>query len=298
MNLSITQKLKSLATNYGIVLLYHSINPENPGKPVESIHNISPHDFSQHIQDLSPFFSFVSLEVFSSSPNKTGLAAITFDDGYKNILKNAIPVLEKHQIPGTLFINGITFEGKYNWRDKVRHIIRYQNEQDFLQNSNSKFQDGRFYRFSKSQQNNSRLFDKELDRYFKEKTIDVYSNYPYLKLEDLILDHPLLTYGNHTYNHYVLSSLEKTEQKHEIFEGQRALQPLPEEIISGCFSAPFGGYSDITKETLSLCSEAGYHSILMSRQQLQPPLSETNKVQIIERFMPKTGNITEELGNV
>lgn len=295
MNLSTTEKRQNLAKNYGIVLLYHSIDTECPGNPIESIHNIIPQGLSQHIQDLIPYFSFVSLEEFSSASDKTGLATITFDDGYKNILENALPILEKYHVPGALFLNGMTFKEQYNWRDKVRHIMRYQQEQAFLKNSKLKFQNGRFYRFSKSPKNNSLMVDKELDRHLNGHTPDVYTDYPYLNLDDLILDHPLLSYGNHTYNHYVLSSLSNTEQRHEILKGQRALQPLTDQKVSRCFSAPFGGDSDINQETLEVCNEAGYHSILMSRQQLQPPFSKTNKLQIIERFMPKTENIFEEL---
>ena len=289
------QSLEYAAKNCGIVLLYHSISPVCPGKPENTIHNTTPECFENNLRDIGQHFKFVTLEEFSSSADKSGLASVTFDDGYKNILSNALPVLEKHNIIGTLFLNPITFHKQYNWRDKVRHVIRHNLEETFLENASLSFREGTFYRYSKSCLNNSQYIDNILNSLIGNNTPDVYGTYPYITVNDLILDNPSISYGNHTLNHYVLSSLDESQQYHQIIESENILQQAVGPKVSRCFSAPFGGTCDINETTLNILQEAAYESILMSRQKLQPAQAETRHLQVLERFMPRSENIIDEV---
>lgn len=87
------------------ILQYHHVSDSTP-----SITSISPEGFEQHMAYLAAHHKVVSLETMHDSLiNKTALpeyaVAITFDDGFKNILENAHPILMKYGFSYTVFIN-------------------------------------------------------------------------------------------------------------------------------------------------------------------------------------------------
>jgi peptidoglycan/xylan/chitin deacetylase (PgdA/CDA1 family) len=98
-----TQK-EAMPTN-AVILLYHHVSTQTPAST-----SISPSKFKEHMAYLKENHVVVSLqEVVDALTNKTPLpdkaVAITFDDGYANILENAHPVLTELGFPYTIFIN-------------------------------------------------------------------------------------------------------------------------------------------------------------------------------------------------
>jgi peptidoglycan/xylan/chitin deacetylase (PgdA/CDA1 family) len=84
------------------VLVYHTIS--SPPEPLEADADISPQRFERHLRWLSRWRRVVPLdETLRVSPRR-GLTAITFDDGYRDNLTVALPLLEKFQFPMTLFV--------------------------------------------------------------------------------------------------------------------------------------------------------------------------------------------------
>ncbi len=288
------QKLQKIAADRGVILLYHSVMETAPSALGNTLHNVTVHQFKGHLRDLSNFFEFVSLDEFSNARSKAGLACITFDDGYKNVIENALPVMESLNYPCTIFLNPITFEQRWNWRDKVRYLIHYQKVDEFLKTYDMAYTQGRFYRYTKNRANDSADLDRALDNYLAQRIIDIYGEYPYLSINQLT-DCPLVSYGNHTQNHYVLSSLIEPLQTLEISLGHENITNISNLSYTGCFAAPFGGVDDINSASLKIIAKMSYQSLLMSRQLLQPKKSQINKVQILERFMPRSDNIINEL---
>jgi len=105
----------------------------------------------------------------------------------------------------------------------------------------------------------------------------------------------LIQYGNHSMNHYVLASLSCKQQLREIKSAHQWLHEIKGLPLSRCFSAPFGGSADTNEVSRNLVCELGYQCLLMSRQRLQPAIPETNKITVLERFMPKSADICNEL---
>ena len=289
------QTLKQSFQKNGLILLYHSVEQPPFGNPAETIHNLSPEVFQRHLSDLSPYVQFISLSEFASLENKSAYACVTFDDGYNNFFTNALPVLQHHNIPATLFLNGAVLGGKFNWRDKIRHIINTKSEREFRNHYQLAYDRGRLYRYSKSPLNNSKSLDLALDAFLGETGLTVYRKDPYIRYQTANFDHPLVEIGNHTMNHYVLSSLSEAEQFDEIESGRNTLEQLTKIRINSIFSAPFGGTEDINSDTWESIKEPGYDSIAMSRQRLQPAIAEFQSVQVLERFMPRTNDIIQEI---
>jgi peptidoglycan/xylan/chitin deacetylase (PgdA/CDA1 family) len=71
---------------------------------MEANADISPERFEQQLSFLSRWRRVVALdETLRTSPRR-GVVAITFDDGYRDNLTVALPLLEKFQLPMTLFV--------------------------------------------------------------------------------------------------------------------------------------------------------------------------------------------------
>ncbi len=289
-----------LADTRGIVLLYHSISPDSRKTPHGTIHNIQPEVLDRHIADLSGFFRFVSLEEFVRQEFPIGLAALTFDDGYRNVPIHAGPILSRWGLEACMFLNTVTLSGRMNWRDKVRYIMRCKREQEFLQSFPLNHNAGSFYRSTKHPANNSAELDHAMDCFLAGKTIDLYERFPYLTRDDMAeiaTDFPCLRFGNHSANHYVLSSLSDAQQKREIENSRKMLSSLPCRVESTCFSIPFGEDRDISTRTVQLLNQSGYDSMLMSRQLLQARFMRQSGIRIIDRFLPRTEDIISEILN-
>lgn len=86
------------------ILIYHAV-----GSPIKEdrlgLYTISPELFSQHMETLSAYPE-IRLCGFLEGFSSTGLGiSVTFDDGYKDTLYEAAPILAKHNIPFTVFIS-------------------------------------------------------------------------------------------------------------------------------------------------------------------------------------------------
>jgi len=87
------------------VLLYHHVSSETPAST-----SVSEKVFAEHMKYIDSHHTVIPLKnVVEAARNGKSLPAnalaITFDDGYANILKNAHPVLQKYDFPYTIFIN-------------------------------------------------------------------------------------------------------------------------------------------------------------------------------------------------
>ena len=87
------------------ILLYHHVSTKTPPST-----SISPDDFLAHMQYLKAHHTVVPLQdvvnaLKAGSPLPDKAVAITFDDGYANILDNAHPILTEMGFSYTIFIN-------------------------------------------------------------------------------------------------------------------------------------------------------------------------------------------------
>jgi peptidoglycan/xylan/chitin deacetylase (PgdA/CDA1 family) len=85
------------------ILTYHSLDDSG------SVLSISPELFAEQMKILSELdVKVISLEevpsVLMNSAVGGRFVAITFDDGFQNMLKNALPVLQRYGFPATVFL--------------------------------------------------------------------------------------------------------------------------------------------------------------------------------------------------
>lgn len=251
------------------ILLYHATYKEIPNNIKKNLHNVDPETLYKQIKWLKKYFDIVSLEdLFDNQSGKVGKLAVTFDDAYNSVFTEALPILENLKVPSTIYVNAVTLDQKPLWRDKIRYLINNNLINDFL-NINPKYFDEKkitinnFYYQTKNNQCNSRQIDQMLDYYLKKNNKSIDEIKFGISDKKNIKKHPLLFYGNHTYNHYVLSSLTKEEQEFEIRENHQYMKKLNINY-SKIFSIPFGQAGDLNDETIQLLIKYGYKGFLYS----------------------------------
>lgn len=93
----------------GIILALHRVRPhrQRPFEPNRSL-EITPDFLSSAIEHMqSRGLTFVSMDEALSrimTHDRTHFAALTFDDGYRDTLEYALPILEKYGVPATVFV--------------------------------------------------------------------------------------------------------------------------------------------------------------------------------------------------
>ncbi len=84
------------------VLMYHAIGTSIPEDRL-GIYSLAPSDFGQQMESLSVKSPGPVAHFLDAIKNKTGVA-ITFDDGYSDVLRVAAPVLAGFGFPFTVFV--------------------------------------------------------------------------------------------------------------------------------------------------------------------------------------------------
>jgi peptidoglycan/xylan/chitin deacetylase (PgdA/CDA1 family) len=88
--------------------------------------DIPPQRFEQQLRWLSRWRKVVTLEETLSAPARKRLTAITFDDGFRDNLTVALPLLEKYRLPMTLFVTaGFLGQAGYLSSGELREISKH-----------------------------------------------------------------------------------------------------------------------------------------------------------------------------
>jgi len=105
------------------VLVYHTISA--PPEPLPGAIDISRERFAQQLEWLSERRRVARLDETLSGSGKR-LVAVTFDDGYRDNLTVALPLLEKFHVPITLFVvPGFVGREGYLANEELREISKH-----------------------------------------------------------------------------------------------------------------------------------------------------------------------------
>ncbi len=115
-----------------VVLRYHSVNddPGWSGDYLQDSLTVAPRTFDAQMDFLKRQYDVVGLgeiveRVRSGRPLNGRLAALTFDDGYEDNYRNALPILTKHGLTATFYVTTSALgDVSVLWTVKLRHSIR------------------------------------------------------------------------------------------------------------------------------------------------------------------------------
>ncbi len=97
------------------VYYYHRVGAFRPGAPPKM--NVDPVAFREHVDVIARRAQAVSLDALVAGPAPRGAVAVTFDDGYKDLLEHALPLLVERKIPATFFIVAGAVGGTDSWNE-------------------------------------------------------------------------------------------------------------------------------------------------------------------------------------
>ena len=269
------------------------------------IHNVTPQNILKQCLLLKKYFDIISIDELFDLPveKRNGKVSITFDDAYDNIFDDILIQLSENSIPSTVFIIGNSFNKKPYWRDKIIYLennTAYLNEFiEFLKKETGiKFNPNNFFKKSKNQNINSYVLDNHLDKFINMHKLNNNIHLNLITNKKKLIKNKFVKYGNHTLNHYVMSSLSYKEQKKEISENKKILSKLGVETTD-VFALPFGTYNDLNTDTIKVLEELGINKILMLNNLINNKKNQLikNNIEFSERFAP-TNNIYRFICNI
>jgi len=272
------------------ILMYHRIcNPEDLSYPIQAGMYVRPETFNAHCQFLKSNSNVISVDDLilklqnrEKIPKKT--IAITFDDGWKDNLENAFPVLKGAGIPATLFLpTSFIDTNNLFWTDQIGRALRHTPE---VFNGFSAFKDH-------NEETKLEIILKDLFSLpFAErekrvleltKALPENESREFLSWEEVSkLDYFGIKIGSHSHTHRLFQELSKKERKDELEESCRILKSKGL-FTSRVFVFPGGSH---TEEMGKECASVGYLASLKTN-------SKYNKNSLI---FPRVG-IHEDISN-
>jgi peptidoglycan/xylan/chitin deacetylase (PgdA/CDA1 family) len=92
---------------------------------------LSPRDLDRYLGHLAQCYTFVSLDeaiegLAGRAPMRPNSLVLTFDDGYRNNLSHALPILRKYGAPATIFVaTGHVDRHEPFWFDRLDYALQH-----------------------------------------------------------------------------------------------------------------------------------------------------------------------------
>lgn len=119
------RRLKNNLMPGGFILLYHRVADADSDPWSLSV---SPQHFAEHLEVLKKYTHPLKLEQLNqdieAKKSLNHRVAITFDDGYADNFHNAKPLLERYDIPATVFVTSGYVGNEYEfWWDELERLF-------------------------------------------------------------------------------------------------------------------------------------------------------------------------------
>jgi peptidoglycan/xylan/chitin deacetylase (PgdA/CDA1 family) len=259
--------------SHDVILLYHRV--ANIDLDPWSL-SITPEHFSEHLKVLRNCVP-ITLEQVNLSGRygaKRPRVAVTFDDGYADNLYVAKPLLERYDIPATVFIvTGYVGQGREFWWDELEKIVfgreTLSGMVQFTSASGTRcFNTAEFsrsslyislYRHLQPMPHDQRRAILDQLLVWSQQSSSVRESHQIMSAEEIckLADGGRIEVGAHTVTHPRLSSQPLENQKGELQDSKSWLEDLLGRPIAS-FSYPFGGSGHYSRETVWAVREAGY----------------------------------------
>lgn len=252
------------------ILIYHRVlKAPDPFRQGEAEADV----FSQQMQFLSRHFSVLPLQEAvrllkrGKLPRRT--CCITFDDGYRDNLTVAAPILKQYDLPATVFVSSGYLDGKCMFSDAVIDAIK-RTEQAELDLRELDLGQYRLDTLGERQQalvsilrqfrrRVPEIREKELPRLYElaacgPPPIDtMLSRNQVRELADLGIE-----IGGHTVTHPILTSIDDERAKREMAAGKQQLEEITGRPVK-VFAYPNGQPGkDFAARHVAMAKEAGF----------------------------------------
>ena len=253
------------------VIMYHRFGPQAP--------YISTEDLEIHLRYIRESFNPISLDellamlVAGKKPPPRSVV-LTVDDGYRDFLKVAYPVLCQYQVPATVFVVSNFMHGDFwLWFDRLRYIFDHAPGPDFQVEG----PDGLVRLRLDSPESRHAAWDTVMTRCLRlvPSARDAYvaacegvsgvkvpagptGSYAPLSAADILeMDPRIVQIGSHTRSHPILSGCSDAEVVAEIAGSKADIEAaIGRRVASFCY--PNGMSGDFDPRAERAVDEAGY----------------------------------------
>ncbi len=250
----------------GRILIYHGI--DRVGSTQFNSRFISQDSFRQQVAYFAEHFHMIPLDRYFAgerAPDRLTLT-LTFDDGYRNNLELALPVLEEFDAPATFFVTTIGALGKdYLWPDWVD--LGTALIQSPLEFGGRTYRKNRHGQFASDQGTLNQWlishpspqatgFDDVLPSEAIRSKPELAPYWRLLDQDDIrrIAASPLVTIGAHGLTHASFTAMEQDQTRDEMRRSKAWLEAVTQQEITA-LAFPFGHY---TREMLDDADSLGY----------------------------------------
>ncbi len=278
---SMVRPVARLCAGRGSCLMYHRVGPDQPAAPGFSPNReltVTEEVFDEHIRYLARNHPCLTLDEalagLRSRRLPRGSVVVTFDDGYRDNLTRALPILRRHGVPATVYVTTGFIDGSASpwWYELEWLLARYGQDRIELPGMTLELTDagslGRAYA-------NLALRMKMLDPAGQQELLAALRRGvgPAFSFRGMMLDRdqletlaadPLITIGAHTLTHPVLSRLRPAVLARELVQSRDRLAGWIGRPVRH-FSYPFGGFDHAGPREFAAAEAAGYESALTTR---------------------------------
>ncbi|WP_424981363.1 polysaccharide deacetylase family protein [Maritalea sp. S77] len=280
----LTGLIRRFSASKGVIFTLHRVLPDRPAAfAPNAILQITPEFLEQAIlacreNDIDIVDLSEARKRIQSSDKTKKFAVLTFDDAYRDNLQFALPILQKHQCPFTLFVPTAFPDGEGDiWWQALEDIIAQHpsveidingtptefSAQDADEKENA-FNEIYWHMRKMPEQDRVRLMHGFAQAYgydLRKQCRDLIMSWDELKA---FASDPLCTIGAHTVQHFELKKLEADEAKAEILTSFDVLeQKLGKRPTH--FSYPLGGPLSAGKREFDMAAELGIETAVTTR---------------------------------
>ncbi|WP_157727552.1 polysaccharide deacetylase family protein [Stappia sp. ES.058] len=274
--------LAPLTGGRGLVFTLHSVRPD------AETHGFSPNrhltvtpEFleSTILQARAAGLRIVSLaealdHVENGDPDSARVCAFTFDDGYRDNLIHAYPVLRKHGVPFTIFVtSGFVDRTSEIWWEALERIVRGASFVETpigarMRTLDARNNDGKTRTYDRLLHWFTHELGEESQRVELRRLAAVHGVDLVALADELILDwdelrvlcrDPLFTVGAHTHNHFALARLSRARMHDDIAAGMDRLA-AELGISPHVFAYPYGFEAAVNHQSLEVVSQFGFRA--------------------------------------
>lgn len=260
-----------------MILLYHLVFPDDTAADAWNAGGILRLSaFEQQLSWLNRRFPIISLDDYikklsEDQSNQNRYAAITFDDGYRNVIDLVSPFLIKQRFPATFFVTTSHLEDeRLLWfvyinalcSDGPYRSLEVGGQTLLLDNSRNRKKTWQRLISLARQSGDPKGFVLELSKgYPLPGAVREKYEGPTREQLEQFKSTELLTLGGHTHSHPFLDQISEAEQEIEIRHNKTLLEELSQKPVR--FFAYTGGI--YTRDTINIVKLVGFEAALAVR---------------------------------
>ena len=253
-------------------MMYHGVTERPPA--VFNWCQLVADEFARQIDFLTDHYTILHLDeiierLHRGRPLPPRTACVTFDDGFRNVATTAFPILQRRQVPATVFlVTGLVGTRQPAWPDllyyrvahTIRDAVRFKGVEYRLDSDGDR---AAAYREMVEQLKSMGLAEREdhlarLAESLGDLRVPPEAEVATLDWSevDVLARTGLVRFGSHTHTHPILSRCQPEVQREELETSRDVLRERG--LSAELFAYPNGSPADFTADTQVLLREAGY----------------------------------------